>query len=156
MFSKIKEDFHANMSREYSTVGLLIAYINIPAMRLLVKFRTAKFLYSKGLMLKVLAKIIWNNAVNVSGCYISLASSIEGGLRLPHPVGIVIGGGVIIHKNVTIYQHVTLGRLNQDKPEVPEISSGCIIYANSLIIGKVITEVNQVIPALTIIKVSKN
>lgn len=150
--NKLKEDYKANLARSFSWKGLVVAYFNNPAFRLLLKFRIAQSLYHKGGLHKVFAKLIWNNIVNNFGCYFSLVSIIEGGLRLPHPVGIVIGGDVCIKKNVTIYQHVTIGRINQNNPIVPIIEENNIIYANSLILGKIHTKPNQITPALTVNK----
>ena len=64
-------------------------------------------------------------------------SKIKGKILFPHPVGIVIGEGSIIDKNVTIYQNVTIGRKNQNIAEYPIISKDVVIYANSTIIGNV-------------------
>ncbi|NCB45782.1 hypothetical protein EOM81_02085 [bacterium] len=64
---------------------------------------------------------------------------------LPHPLGIVIGGGVKIGNNVTIYQGVTLGALNfprdsegkiiRDAKRHPTICDSVIIYAGATILG---------------------
>ena len=42
-------------------------------------------------------------------CDISFLSTIGNRLRLPHPIGVVIGADVIVRNNVTIFQNVTLG-----------------------------------------------
>lgn len=66
---------------------------------------------------------------------------------LPHPLGIVIGGGVKIGNNVTIYQNVTIGRKKIDVAEYPIIEDNCVICANSVVIGKIIVRKNTVIGA---------
>lgn len=74
------------------------------------------------------------------GCYISLRSRIGPGLKLPHPVGIVIGQGVIIGKRCTIYQHVTLGgrRIGDWRAGAyPVVGDDVTIFAGAAIVGAV-------------------
>lgn len=84
-----------------------------------------------------------------SGCYASFLSrhlsnkyqivfapDVEAGegLSLPHYHGVIIGWGVKIGKNCTIYQQVTLG---QNRDVFPTIGDDVIIYAGAKIIGGV-------------------
>lgn len=71
------------------------------------------------------------------GCCISPKAEIGSNLMLPHPLGIVIGEGVKIGDNCTIYQNVTLGRKNKDIPEYPIIEDGVTIYCNSSVVGNI-------------------
>lgn len=71
------------------------------------------------------------------GCQISCKAEIGENLKLPHPVGIVIGEGVKIGENCIIYQNVTLGRKNRDIAEYPEIGNGVIVYCNSCVLGNI-------------------
>ncbi|MCS5449774.1 serine acetyltransferase [Enterobacter huaxiensis] len=59
------------------------------------------------------------------------------GTLLPHPVGIVIGKGVIVGKSCTIYQNVTIGVSNNKKEIYPRIGDNVIVYASAIIIGDV-------------------
>lgn len=68
---------------------------------------------------------------------ISGSSIIGENLYIPHPFSIVIGGGVKIGNNVTIYQNVTIGRKNKDIPEYPKIGNNVTIYCNSTILGNI-------------------
>lgn len=70
-------------------------------------------------------------------CYISPKAILGKNINFPHPLGIVIGDGVVIGKNCTIYQNVTLGRKNKDIPEYPAIGNNVIIYCNSTVIGNI-------------------
>ena len=65
-----------------------------------------------------------------------------GNIKFPHPVGIVIGDGVRIGKEVRIYQNVTIGLLENAPAEdsvdqYPTIEDGVIIYAGAVIAGPV-------------------
>ena len=58
------------------------------------------------------------------------------GLNLPHPFGILFGGGARIGTNVHLYHNVTLGTLGSDgtTPESgPVIDKGAIIHTNTMI-----------------------
>lgn len=68
-------------------------------------------------------------------CDVSAGATIQGGLHIPHPVGIVIGEGVRLVGNVSIFQHVTLG--SDGRNGYPEIENGVIIFPNSVVVGQV-------------------
>ena len=64
------------------------------------------------------------------------------GIKFPHPVGIVIGDGVRIGKEVRIYQNVTIGLLKNTpaddaRNDYPTIEDGVIIYAGAVIAGPI-------------------
>jgi len=62
----------------------------------------------------------------------------------PHPVGIVIAKGVIVGKNCTIFQNVTIGSKDY---KTPVIGNSVCIYPNSIIIGDITIGDNCVIGA---------
>lgn len=70
---------------------------------------------------------------------------VEGGLYLPHPVGIVLGAGVVIGPRVTIFQGVTLGQ--DGKGNYPVIGSDVIIFPNSVVVGNVVIDEATRVPA---------
>lgn len=53
-------------------------------------------------------------------------------LSLPHPVGIVIGNGVVIGERCRIFQNVTLGRTNEG---YPVLGDDVTIYPNAVVVG---------------------
>ncbi len=66
------------------------------------------------------------------------------GLKLPHPQGIIIGKGVKIGEDVTIYQQVTLGgrgKATESNLAVheryPHIGSHVILYAGCKVVGHI-------------------
>ena len=74
------------------------------------------------------------------GCYISPSATIGPGLKLPHPVGIVIGDGVVIGAHARIYQHATLGgRVVGDmhRNAYPTIGDNVTIFAGACVLGAV-------------------
>lgn len=85
----------------------------------------------------ILSKVINFYANLISGCYISERAEIGGGLYLPHATGVVIGEGVIIGKNSTIFQNVTLGSSNLKAAAYPSLGEDVTIFANAMVIGRV-------------------
>lgn len=88
------------------------------------------------------------------GVYVSHNAVIGDGLQLPHPTAIVIGAGVRIGSNVTIYQSVTFGGRvigDGEHGNYPEISDGCVVFSGSAIIGKVKVGRNCIIGANSVV-----
>mgnify|MGYP005757822005 CR=1 FL=1 len=77
---------------------------------------------------------------------VSPRAKIGAKLRLPHPLGIVIGERVNIGDDVTIYQGVTLGNL---RGSYPKIGNGCTIYPGAVVVGAIEVGDRAVIGALT-------
>ena len=84
-------------------------------------------------------------------CIISSKADIKDNIKFPHPIGIVIGEGVIIKNNVTIYQNVTLGRKDKDIAKYPIIEDDVIIYSNSVILGDVTIRKGTIIGANSVV-----
>lgn len=66
-------------------------------------------------------------------CDMAASAIIEGGVYLPHPVGIVIGAGVTIGDGARLYQHVTLGA--GAKSGYPRLGTDVTVYPYALIAG---------------------
>ncbi|WP_372857833.1 serine O-acetyltransferase [Sphingomonas sp.] len=62
-------------------------------------------------------------------------AQIGPGLGLPHPTAIVIGEGVRIGRNVTVYQNVTLGTRDAQSRLYPTVGDEVIIYPGSVVVG---------------------
>jgi serine O-acetyltransferase len=100
-----------------------------------------------------LAKIV-SRALEKSNMYISPSAIIGSRLRLPHPTGIVIGSGVEIGCDVTIYQSVTLGgRRSGDhaRAKYPKIGDNSIIYSGAAVLGDITIGKNCVIGANAVV-----
>ena len=72
------------------------------------------------------------------GCYVHLKARIGPGLKLPHPIGIVIGEGVTIGARCTIYQHVTLGgrRLGDWREgNYPRVGDDVVLFCGAAVLG---------------------
>lgn len=85
-------------------------------------------------------------------CDISASANIHESVRFPHPIGIVIGNGVSIGPNCSIYQNVTLGGVERNNMfSYPRIDSNVIIYPNSAVIGHVNVRQGSIIGAGSVV-----
>lgn len=69
----------------------------------------------------------------ISGADLPLNCSIEGGLLMPHPHGIVIHPGARIGPNCIVFQQVTIG--TGPKPGVPELGGHVDVGPGAKILG---------------------
>jgi serine O-acetyltransferase len=110
-----------------------------PARRLLRAVRSyqrckkPRFLFKSLSKYWVLEHRFWSV---VAGADIPLDSDIGGGLRLPHPTGVVIFPGAVIGPNCLISQQVTIG-VGGRKPGAPIIGGHVDIGAGARILGGV-------------------
>ncbi|MGO2019115.1 serine O-acetyltransferase [Psychrobacter sp.] len=92
---------------------------------------------------------VWRNTLIMKHSIdIGRGFHIEKGLRLPHPIGIVIGGGARIGNNVTLYHFVTLGK---NKGCYPTIEDNVIIFTSSVVVGPIKIGEAAIIGALSYI-----
>ena len=73
-------------------------------------------------------------------CYISPKSDIDAGTYFPHPVGVVIGDGVVVAGGCTIYQGVTLGAARRGEGSMgryPKLGERVTVYAGAVLVGDI-------------------
>lgn len=75
-------------------------------------------------------------------------NSVIGSIVLPHPHNVVIGEGVRIGNNCTIYHDVTLG---QNCGHYPNLGDNVIIYTGAKVIGNVTIGNNSIIGANAVV-----
>lgn len=137
-------------SKKKSILWAVLNYYISPGFGAAVAHRIAARLYGGNPLAKALSKMFWLRNTR-RGVYISPISEIGAGLRLPHPVAIVVGDGARIGRDVTLYQGVTLGRRRDNLPEYPTIGDGVTIYANSTILGAVHIGAGAVVGAHSVV-----
>lgn len=86
------------------------------------------------------------------GVFIGKSARINSSIFFPHPSNVVIGEGVIIEDNVTIYQGVTIGSSGKKNKKniyacYPHINNDVIVYANSTVIGNISIGAESIIGA---------
>lgn len=88
------------------------------------------------------------------GCYLSFKARISPDCKFIHPIGIVIGEGVVIGRGCQIYQGVTLGaaRQNEDKEDrYPIVSENVTVFSGAKVIGPVVLGESSLIGANSVV-----
>jgi serine O-acetyltransferase len=138
-------------SREPSLKTFFKLYISNPGFRVVVLIRLITADFS---IMKHLRKVVRIHILRSYGFDFSLGCIIESGLRIDHPVGIVIGKGVYIGQNCYIGQGVTIGEKYIDSRsdgKYPTLGNSVMVGAGSAIIGKVSIGNNVTIGARSLV-----
>ena len=82
--------------------------------------------------------IIWRALLAATyGIHVNPGAKIGQRLVLAHPSGQVIGSGVVIGDDVSLYQHVTLGARDEREDGYPTLENGVVIFAGAVVLGAV-------------------
>lgn len=78
----------------------------------------------------------WMRKVNLhlNGVDISPTAEIGKGLQMEHPVGIVVGKHIKAGRNLALWQHVTLGQMND---AYPTLGDDVTVYVGASVLGGV-------------------
>lgn len=115
-------------------------------------FRFASFFYTKKMKLFSLYYVY--RLKRRYGSTMAYTANIGGGLRLPHPYGLVIGGHVKIGIMTSIGQHVTLGGnfgRSKNNRTVPELGSWVFICAGAVVAGPVVVGDDVIVGANAVV-----
>ena len=100
---------------------------------------------------KILRRVLYYLSNIIFGCDINVKVFFKEGLYIPHPVGIVIGDGVSLGKNVSILQNVTIGRAKSGEHTAPQIADNVQISAGAVVVGNITVGENSVIGANAVV-----
>lgn len=149
--SEIKGDLPNN---NFKLSGFVSSYLFSARFRVLLNHRLGKFFFeSRNIFLKQLSRRYKYKLITKRNCDISYKAVIGKNFNMPHPLGIVIGEGVIIKDNVTVFQQVTFGSHGRKEKamEYPVIENNVKIYAGAKIIGGITIGENTIIGANSVI-----
>jgi serine O-acetyltransferase len=132
----------------------IMDYLYSPRFRVLLNHRLGKYFFrSKNIFLRQIGSYYKSRLITKRNCDISYKAIIGKNMKMPHPIGIVIGDGVVIKDNVMVFQQVTFGSHGKKGKEMqyPTIESGVKIYSGAKIIGGVTIGENAVIGANSVV-----
>ena len=136
MFKNLKLDIDAAMANDpaaRSRFEVFLTYSGVKALRL---HRRANFFYRHNM--KLIARIISQNAKWRTGIEIHPAAKIEGGVFIDHGSGVVIGETAEVHKGTVIYQGVTLGGTGKEHGKRhPTIMEDVTLSAGAKVLGPI-------------------
>jgi len=135
-----------------SIFGPIKASLMSPGFQVITTYRISHRLWCWGGIFRAAAILLATHLWKTSSCQIAPAAIIEGGVIFPHPVGIVIGEGAIVHSGVKVFQNVTLGKLCYGAEDgYPEIGKNSILYTGALVVGTVKIAPQSVVKAYEIV-----
>lgn len=138
MWVSIKSDLQRS-ARSHGKFWRLKALFLSPGVSAVILFRMQDYFFRSRLLL--LAYLAHRINLNLHGIDILPGATIGDGLRIDHPVGIVIGAGTRIGKNCILLQNVTVGTRyidpNKYNNAFPEIGDNVTIGAGAVILGGV-------------------
>jgi serine O-acetyltransferase len=141
---------------EFSFGTFVKYFMYSPKFRLMLNYRLGKRFYrSKLFIVRQLGLYLRTKMIVKRHCDFSYNAQIGLNLKLPHPLGIVIGDGVVIRDSVKIFQQVTLGSHGKSGEELkyPVIESGVKIFAGAKIIGGITIGENAIIGANAVVNI---
>jgi serine O-acetyltransferase len=138
MWRTISKDINKS-ARIRSRFWRLKALFISPGLSAVLLFRLQDWAFKSKLLF--LSYILHRINLNLHGIDILPGASIGSGLRIDHPVGIVIGAGARIGNDCILLQNVTIGTRYVDAAkynnQFPTIGNGVTIGAGAVILGDV-------------------
>ena len=151
LLSLMREDARANVIRP-SALRATLGLINNPGLLCVALYRVSAQSYPRGKFGRLFGLLIWRLNVFATGAYLHPEARIGPGLRLPHPVGVVVGAGVRLGAYVTLYQNTTMGISSEEKYETyPTIHDNVVIYCGAVIVGGVCVGAHAVVGANAVV-----
>lgn len=98
-------------------------------------------------------KICFALLIKNYGIHLGSNASLGHDLFFPHPLGIVIGDGVVVGNSCTIYQNVTLGKKLGDlgAGDYPIICNNVTVFSGAVIVGGVTVSDHAIIGANSVV-----
>lgn len=130
---------------------LAVRYLVTPTVSASVLLRVSDAMLERGH--SWLSRLVRSRLANKHGVHIAEGARIGSAFRLPHPVGVVIGPGVVVGERVSIYQGVTVGA---SAPRTrswafPVVESDVTIYSNAVVAGDITVGAGATIAAGAIV-----
>jgi serine O-acetyltransferase len=151
-FNDIKNDLPSKSLKSF-----LNHYFFSAGFRVLLNHRIGKYCYhSRFMLVRQIANYYRIRLITKRNCDISYKALIGKNVRFPHPIGIVIGEGVVIKDNVKIWQQVTLGSHGKqgDEMSYPVIENNVKIFAGAKIFGSINLGENSTIGANAVVNIN--
>ena len=161
MTKKLREDINLLLSNRGTMQGkpsrgraLRIVLFKAGA-HALIFYRVYHYLYKKGL--RFLPELLCRLNYTITGAEIDPGAEIGGGLRMPHPSGVIIGRGARVGNNVSILSSVVLGGSGKGiiapgkTDGYPTIGDGVWLFTGAKVLGPVTVGDNSLVGANTVL-----
>lgn len=131
---------------------IVIFSLNIP-FKLIFWYRISRYCYLKSKLTRKALPFIKYRQYVLGGNEIDYRAKLGNRIKFAHPSGVIIGAGVIIEDEVTIFQQTTFGSHGHkgESKSYPTIKQGAIIYSGAKVIGGLTVHENAVIGANSVV-----
>ena len=151
LWTILREDVRANVIQP-SAWRAVTSLVYSPGLLCVVLHRVTAWAVERGKLGWLFGILVWRFNVFATGAYLHPKAAIGPGLCLPHPVGVVVGSGVRLGANVTLYQGATIGVSSQEHYETyPTIQDNVVIYCGAVVVGGVNVGSNAVVGANAVV-----
>jgi serine O-acetyltransferase len=136
MLSQLRADIQAVKDRDPACPSTWSALTNYPGLKAVRWHRRTYWLHGHGFVW--LARAISQWVRHRTGIEIHPGATIEEGFFIDHGMGVVIGETTIIHRNVTLYQGVTLGGTGKERGKRhPTIEEQVVVGVGATVLGDI-------------------
>jgi serine O-acetyltransferase len=137
MFTTLRDDLKAVLSRDPAARNALEIVLCYPGLHALWAYRTSHWLWTHHL--KLAGRVVSQLTRTLTGIEIHPGAQIGKGFFIDHGMGVVIGETAEIGENVTLYHGVTLGgtTLNKGKRH-PTLEDNVVVGAGAKILGAIV------------------
>ena len=152
MLESLYADMECAFPGKQTFRNLISSYLFDPGFKCVVLYRFQQRLAERWPRIGLLISSL---NLRLTGAQFCVGASIGQGLIVRHPVGIVIGGGVVIGNNCILAQGVTIGQNTISVEAVnkyPKLGNRVSIGANAILIGNIKIGDDVTIGALTLVK----
>lgn len=134
----------------WNKIGVILFNVSF---KLIFWYRISRYCYLTSSAGRKMIGLIRLRQYVLGGNEIDYRAKLGRRIKLAHPSGIIIGAGVVIEDDVTIFQQTTLGSHGREGKvkSYPVIKSGSTLYAGAKIIGGVTVNENSVIGANSVV-----
>jgi serine O-acetyltransferase len=146
----IKDDL--NSKGNTNIVRLFLKFFFNMSFRLVLNYRIGHYLSNnRGIVNNLLIMWLKKRQLKRYACDISYQAKLGKGISFPHPLGIVIGVGVVVKNNVMIWQHVTLGSGGHDDKSYPIIEDNVKLFSHIQVLGGIQVSSNAKVGASSLV-----
>jgi serine O-acetyltransferase len=138
MLEVVVADAVAYGARSQGITLTLLKGLRHPGFRMTLCWRIASAMASRGVPL--LPQFLRQVILHLFSCDLSLNAHLAGGVRFPHPVGVVIGDATEVGSQTTLMQHCTLGgNFGQifEGRQTPRLGAQVFVGPGAVVVGPV-------------------
>lgn len=132
------ENFASLKGTSLRSVGGVLDVLFFPGVMAVILFRLSSVFHRAGL--RPISRLLYILNVVLFGADLAPGMQIGPGLALPHPVGVIIGAGVRMGRNVRVFGGAQLGGAayeDRSRDGFPVVGDECWIFGGAKVLGPI-------------------